>query len=476
MRSTRQMLCTYCLVLLPLISAENGFEASTDPDTCTDAELDSSFECIVRMPAYSKNYLICKVTAMELFLNEADISFTVSAERKCETHGQLVVNCSVKQDELPYPIKVCLEMKQQCKECKMVTGIKLIKPEAPFGLNITYLEKANEYLVNFSSPHKPLTYLHRNLMHELVYRQENTSWTNIESQYTPIRILGKKLQPGSRYEIRVRSKPHGNYFEGTWSEWSRSEYQKTPYHTYDDIIIVVLGSVLTFLLLYILISLITIFWKSRIKPIVWPTLPTHEEALDKLCQKLRKHSDASFFSPENLGYVDIHKVDSLQAKPKPDGFQPSFLPWDAADPEKFGNEQDPKNNMVLLNDGWLKLPLAYEGMWPAEMPNRCLGGSNSATRGSSFFNGDNSSGSSGSNSDALSSCSTASMGTIMLSGSEADPCHHTYTNSEVRVPNIEEAYVTMASFVGNKGNEQCQHLAWQGPRRVISQITARSND
>ncbi|XP_008114322.2 interleukin-7 receptor subunit alpha [Anolis carolinensis] len=476
MRRTRQMLYTYCLVLLPVISAENGFEASADPDTCTDAELDSSFDCIVQMPRHLENYLICKVTAMELFLNEADIRFTVNAKDKCKTDSQLVMNYSMEASELHSPIQVCLEMNQQCRDCKKVTGIKIIKPEAPFNLKITYLEKANEYLVDFSSRHGPKTYLSGKLMHELAYRQESTPWTNIESQYTPLKILGKKLQPGSRYEMRVRSKPHGGYFEGTWSEWSSSEYQKTPDQTYDNTTIVVMGSILIFLLLFLLISLIQIFWKSRIKPIVWPTLPTHEEALEKLCKKLRKHSDASFFNPENLGYVDIHKVDSLQAKPKLDDFQPSFLPWDAANPEKFGDELDPKNNLVLLNDGWLKLPLAYEGMWPAEMLNRCLGGKNPATGGNSFINGDNSAGSSGSSSDALSSCSTASMGTIMLFGSEADPCHHTYTNSEVRVPNIEEAYVTMASFVGNKGNEQCQHLAWQGPRRVIAQIPARSND
>ncbi|XP_042311138.1 interleukin-7 receptor subunit alpha [Sceloporus undulatus] len=462
MSITRQMLYTYFLILLPVISEENEFEASTDYDTCTDAELDASFECITRMPVFPENYLICNATLTELFLNEAGISFTMytKSPQVCKMESQLVGNCSMRPYEMLHPIHICLIMiimNQRCQHCKNVTAIHIIKPEAPFDLKSTFQEKANEYLVDFSTLHVRGSLLDHHLTHELAYRQEKSNWTTREFQYKPFKLLGKELYPGATYEIRVRSKPNGEYFKGTWSEWSPSEYQKIPdkinYYTF----IVIIVSIVGFLLLLILISLIPVFWENRIKPIVWPTLPTHEKALDKLCKKLRENSDASFFTPENLGYVHIHKVDSIEAKAKPDCFQPSCLPWDTAVLEKLGNELEQKSNMVLINHGWLKLPLAYEGMWPAEMLNQHLGRRNPATGGNVFISAnpyheseESSSSSQPSNNDTVSSCSTSSVDT--LSGLQADPCPHTYTNNKTRVPNIEEAYVTMASFFENKGN------------------------
>lgn len=32
---------------------------------------------------------------------------------------------------------------------------------------------------------------------------------------------------GAVYELKVRSKPNGNFFNGTWSDWSTSEFFTT---------------------------------------------------------------------------------------------------------------------------------------------------------------------------------------------------------------------------------------------------------
>ena len=41
-------------------------------------------------------------------------------------------------------------------------------------------------------------------------------------------LLQRKLQPNAMYEIKVRSIPNTNYFEGFWSEWSPSFHFRTP--------------------------------------------------------------------------------------------------------------------------------------------------------------------------------------------------------------------------------------------------------
>uniref|UniRef100_A0A670YMR0 Interleukin-7 receptor subunit alpha n=1 Tax=Pseudonaja textilis TaxID=8673 RepID=A0A670YMR0_PSETE len=98
-----------------------------------------------------------------------------------------------------------------------------VKPEAPFGLNITYQEKANEYLVQFSTTHVANSFLKDKLIHQLAYRQENTNWTvmNLDS---PLTLL--KFEPEVTYEMKVRSRPNGHYFKGHWSDWSSSQYFK----------------------------------------------------------------------------------------------------------------------------------------------------------------------------------------------------------------------------------------------------------
>ncbi|XP_062984862.1 interleukin-7 receptor subunit alpha [Elgaria multicarinata webbii] len=457
-------LYSYFFILLVAVAAESGSGsgASLGYGTCADAEMDISFECFIQMPVFQRNFLICNITRAEMNLNEVNISFTASCNKpcKCSMASQLVCNCTLQSTDIIDSLDVCLfmtTMNAECKACQKVEAVTIIKPEAPFGLNVTYQEKANEYFVQFSTPHSSGSYLHNKLIHELDYRQKNKPWSTKGSGYTTLKLLGKDFQPGAMYEMRVRSKPNGDYFKGSWSEWSCSTYFDTPAIVSDEIskydIIKITISIVAFVMLFILISLIPKFWKNRIKPIVWPTLPNHEKTLDKLFHKLRKNSDASFFNPESFEYVHIHKVDSIQAKPEMDRLQPLSLPWDPDVLEKVGNGLEQKTNLNHINHGWLKLPLAYEGMWPAEMLNFHLGRSTHTSDGNRLIRAnqyeDNSTG--GQRGCSNGHDSTSSMDLTILSGSEADPCHQAYTNSETRVPNNEEAYVTMASFFGNKG-------------------------
>ena len=45
---------------------------------------------------------------------------------------------------------------------------------------------------------------------------------------TKLTLLQRKLQPNAMYEIKVRSIPNTNYFEGFWSDWSPSFHFRTP--------------------------------------------------------------------------------------------------------------------------------------------------------------------------------------------------------------------------------------------------------
>nr|XP_028604955.1 interleukin-7 receptor subunit alpha [Podarcis muralis] len=453
MAAASPALCAFFFILLPAIAAESGLEDYSGFGTCAESEMDMDFTCVVRMPAIQTNILLCNITKTGMNLREAIAQFTLYGEKtsSCLMESQLQGKCPFENVEFINPVEVCLSVTtiQQCVECQTLKASDIIKPEAPFDLGIIYEEEADEYFVNFSTPHHGW-YLEGHLMHELAYRQENKHWTSRQTEYLTLKFLAKEFQLGT-YEMKVRSKPNGKDFKGTWSEWSSSKSFETAAKNYNSNIRAMTASILCFFALFAVIALIPILWKNRIKPAVWPTLPNHKKTLDKLCHKLRKNSEVSFFSPESLEHVPIHKVDSIRAKS-----ERLLLAWDFDVPEKMGKGLEQKN-LVHINHGWLKLPLAYEGMWPAETLDKHVDRRLLAPEDDTLINanpyekggiGDQDGGS-----DALlNHASSSTHPAAILPGPESDNCLQAY--ADVTVPNKEEAYVTMASFFENKGNFQ----------------------
>ncbi|XP_033020514.1 interleukin-7 receptor subunit alpha [Lacerta agilis] len=446
-------LCAFFFILLPAIAAESGMEDYSGSGTCAESEMDTDFTCVIRMPEFRKNILLCNIMRTGMNLSEANARFTLYGKppSSCLMESQLQGKCPLKNVELIRPVEVCLSVTtiQQCVECKTLKARDIVKPEAPFDLGIIYEEEADEYFVNFSTPHNG-PYLEGKLTHELAYRQQNKHWTSRQTEFLTLKFLAKEFQLGT-YEMKVRSKPNGKDFKGTWSEWSSSQFFETAAKNYNSNIIAVAASILCFFVLFAVIALIPILWKNRIKPAVWPTLPNNKKTLDKLCHKLRKNSHVSFFSPESLEYVPIHKVDSIRAKS-----EHLLLACDSDVPAKMGNGLEQKN-LVHINHGWLKLPLAYEGMWPAEMLDKHVGRRLLAPDGDTLINAnryeEGGVGDQDGSSDALlNHASSSTHPATILPGPESNNCLQAYT--DVTVPNKEEAYVTMASFFENKGNFQ----------------------
>ncbi|XP_077203088.1 interleukin-7 receptor subunit alpha isoform X2 [Paroedura picta] len=403
---------------------------------------------------------------MEVPSNDTPINFILRYDKSdhvCSEENQLEYKCSLGSTQIYHPVEAWLTIhtEQQYRYCQTLILYEIIKPEAPFDLNITYQEKEDVYLVQFSLPPSSQGYLKRSLRHQIVYKPENAT-SNKTKVFNGVllTLLGREFQPSQKYELKVRSKPEGELLKGSWSEWSSSAYIRTLQRVPEEIsnnIILMTTSLVVFFVLLILISLILIFWESRIKPVVWPAIPNHKKTLDKLCNKLRKNSEISFFNPESFGSVHIHKVDSIRAKSEMEHFQSLLLPWSGDVPEKAGSRLEPTNNLSHINHGWLKLRLAYEGIWPTELLSRPLGRS-SHLNSDEFIKANlcsqSSTGGQPSCPNALSSThSNALQDPTVSPGLESCQANHpVYANSPVKVSSKEEAYVTMASFFESKGN------------------------
>ena len=166
-------------------------------------------------------------------------------------------------------------------------------------------------------------------MHEVAYRQEKNEndWMHVNLSSTKLTLLQRKLQPNAMYEIKVRSIPNTNYFEGFWSDWSPSFHFRTPETKstgeVDPVLLTI--SILSFFSVALMVILACVLWKKRIKPIVWPSLPDHKKTLEQLCKKPKKNLNVSF-NPESFLDCQIHKVDGIQARDEAESFLQDPLP------------------------------------------------------------------------------------------------------------------------------------------------------
>ncbi|XP_074669011.1 interleukin-7 receptor subunit alpha isoform X1 [Strix aluco] len=350
---------------------------------------------------------------------------------------------------------ICMDSETKRRVCRSLVVTDIVKPEVPFDINITYQKEANEYLIHYSTPHSWKKYLKDKLIHQIAYQKEGGTWKAIETPYLQIKLLGKNLENDASYEVKVRSKPNGDYFKGMWSEWSTSKSFRTAREqhsaeSYNSMVVVIL-SILGFMLSIVMIVLVITFWENRIKPAVWPNLPDHKKTLEQLCKKPKNNFDISF-NPESFGYVHIHKVDGIRAKAELENFLQPSTALETNLTEKFRSGSDLKMNLAMTDKSNLNLSVTYGGIWPAEALHRLLGTNQFAvTEGNCSSNTYEVC-----HSNRVPLCddgfNLSSAPLLDPSGQpgpeslNGDTISQMVPTSEMRSPNNEEAYVTMSSF------------------------------
>ncbi|XP_054439912.1 interleukin-7 receptor subunit alpha [Pteronotus mesoamericanus] len=324
--------------LLQVVSGESGYAQNGDLE---DAELDDySFSCYSQLEVDGPQHLL------NCAFDEPDINSTNLEFEICES--LVGVNCLnlSKLQEIYFiktnkflligDSKICVKLRGKTLTCREMKIVDIVKPEAPYDVNVVYREEANDFVVTFNTSHLRKNYV-KDLTHEIAYRQEKdeADWMHVNLSSTKLTLLQRKLQPDAMYEIKVRSIPSTGYFKGFWSEWSPSFHFRTPETTgrgkMDPVLLLI--SILSFFSVALMVILACVLWKKRIKPIVWPSLPDHKKTLEQLCKKPKKNLNVSF-NPESFLDCQIHKVDGIQARDEVEGFLQDTLPPPLEDPVK----------------------------------------------------------------------------------------------------------------------------------------------
>ncbi|XP_006876610.1 PREDICTED: interleukin-7 receptor subunit alpha [Chrysochloris asiatica] len=357
--------------LLHAVSGESGYAQNGELE---DAEPDDySFSCFSQLEVNGSHHsLTCAFDDPDV--NSTNLELEICGallEVKCLHLNKLqdIFFIKTKKFLLIGESKICVKLEQKSLTCKRMNIVKIVKPEAPFDLRVVYREEANDFVVTFNTTHLQKSYV-KELVHDVAYHMEKNenNWMHVNLSSTKLALLQRKLQQDTMYEVKVRSIPDGNYFEGFWSAWSPSYHFRTPetYGTGDMDPVLLTISILSSFFVALLIILVCVLWRKRIKPIVWPNLPDHKKTLEQLCKKPKKNLNVSF-NPESFLDCQIHKVDGIQARDAAEGFlQDSFPP-----PLDESEKQKLAGGVQGLN--W---PSDHADTSPetfmADLPHRCL--------------------------------------------------------------------------------------------------------
>ncbi|XP_043370995.1 interleukin-7 receptor subunit alpha isoform X3 [Dermochelys coriacea] len=421
----------FAILLFFLLHTTSGESGSTSGEDSDDELENVDIECFSQLEIKECCHsLTCNFT--ELDLNNTNINLTICSttteERICSTMEKQESTYFLYFYEILSPKDVCVVLESCRKYCRSVTVTHIVKPETPFGTNIIFQKDANEYFIQYSTPHSKKKYLKDKLIHEIAYRQENGTWGTIQSKYLWIKLQGKSLQMGASYEVKVRSKPNGKFFKGIWSEWSSSEYfQIAVEHSR----------------------------KKKSSRFCGQNFRIIKKLWSNCARSQKKNFDISF-NPDSFGYVHIHKVDGIQAKAEVECFLQPLAPLDADVSEKVNKGSDMKKSLTAVDKSVLKLPVTYGGIWPSDMlsghlcetqPSMLDGSSNGipykvcSCNGTQLYN---------CGPMTHSSSSVASTVQPRSGPLNTNTVSLIQPNNGVRSSNKDEAYVTMSSFCKNQ--------------------------
>ncbi|KAM4709955.1 interleukin-7 receptor subunit alpha [Discoglossus pictus] len=309
------------LLLVHTARQESGY--SPDDDDEIEGEFKVDFDCFSNVTI---GKLVCYLTNTNARVSgRINLTACIYSDTDCkEMERKRDVYCRTSISVLQ-TFNVCLNAleKQMCKQYEVK---KIVKPDPPFNVSVTHDKREKEYSITFTAYNEG-EYLHNQLVYQIALRKEDDEWpdcdlltdskqcknfTNTDSQ-----ISETDLEPATKYELKVRSKPKGLYFSGRWSEWSMSQtFERQPMSQETDGNVILLWILITvgFVTALTAIILISVFWKSRIKPLVWPEIPDHKGTLEKLCKTPKKDQHMSFH-PDIFKDIHINKVDYIKAKP-----------------------------------------------------------------------------------------------------------------------------------------------------------------
>lgn len=332
-----------CILLVLYHSSYQQSGSSEEDPAENDDEFDcDSLDCFSQLNANarSSHNLTCRLSEHTLTNPKLLLCYKEETKEDCSRMTFKEHQWSVTKSFVIVNNYTIYQLIQKNKQvCKVIDLRKIVKPDPPFDVNVNPLEKAEEFVIHFKiHKHK---YLQQRLLHEVVYRCKDSEWKNMSNlKIQEPKLLLEELQPDCNYVLKVRTIPDGDYFSGFWSDWSPTVQFSTPparsTSIWKDILLPIVISI-SVCIIFVIIILLYIHWENRIKPCIWPNIPTPKSTLEQLYKKPVKELYISFYD-EYLMDATIDRVEKIENE----GVMSHLLSPSAAEDtdQEFSHEKD----------------------------------------------------------------------------------------------------------------------------------------
>ncbi|KAJ8339076.1 hypothetical protein SKAU_G00358620 [Synaphobranchus kaupii] len=291
------MRCWPWAFLLPLVvQAQSGSDPSVD---CTSH---------ISMTRQEENTLTCELDPDDAEEVE-NITLCPTIRRTCERReleGNIIIFKSL--DTLKkYELHIQFVTGESFREVYELKSI--IKPNAPWIINATFSEKSGTLSIDIGTQYHQ-DYLKGKLEFELDITSAQITALKTQVLYSHVIIDESHLRFNTNYSVRVRARPNGRYFGGTWSEWGPSVSFQTPTLQEPDASLLVYTLIPAVVLILLLMPIVR--WHNVIKSFIWPSIPNPKNTLLQM-YKPNKALPISF-NPEAFRDRIIHLVNHVEAK------------------------------------------------------------------------------------------------------------------------------------------------------------------
>ncbi|XP_061119335.1 interleukin-7 receptor subunit alpha isoform X2 [Conger conger] len=298
-------------LLLPLVAqAQSGRDGVSSKPWEQDPGVDCSSNINVRQPST----LTCQLDIDDPE-EVAEISLCKSSPKTNETceRKELKKNTVTFHDldiMTNYELRIQFETGESFRNEYDLKSI--IKPSSPWIINATYLQKSGMVPVHIGTQYQHTNYLTGKLIFELEITSAQNTMQSKPVPYTPVIIERSHLRHNTKYSVRVRARPDGDFFKGTWSEWSPSVSFQTPTLQDPDASLLVYGLIAALVILLLIFAIAILRWHKIIRSYIWPRIPNPKNTLLQM-YKPNKTLPKSF-NPEAFCDQIIHRVVHIEAQ------------------------------------------------------------------------------------------------------------------------------------------------------------------
>ncbi|XP_053707979.1 erythropoietin receptor isoform X2 [Synchiropus splendidus] len=154
----------------------------------------------------------------------------------------------------------------------------LILLDPPVNVTVTRTGQQGQLMVRWLPP--PLKYMDDSMMYQVAFSEADAPAAQVEEVNTHSELVLRGLQPGTKYQVRVRVKLDGISFNGFWSEWSEPVLMETLPAELNPLVV----SLTAIVLLVFMVLALMVFrsYRRHLMRKIWPDVPSPDNKFQDL--------------------------------------------------------------------------------------------------------------------------------------------------------------------------------------------------